>query len=286
MKFFRSRAGESCVVTGGAGGIGAASASLWLRCGGCAVIADVDAAAGAAFVARAPGPGRAVFVACDTRRREDLENAIAVAKCAYYVLLRIIILFFCFSLFLFPLLFSLLSSPLAVARPRLLLLFSFLCSRLSSPLAVARPQLFLRRREDLENAIAVATCAYYYCVLLSCFSLFLFPLLFLFSFLSSLLPSPWLTVARPQLFLLCFPPPLFFPIALARPLRRRAARERLWGGFGPPLFSWRVLIATWDGRRGVMACTVAPCSRLSYTLSLSLWSSPIFFSFFGSSSFL
>ena len=69
MKFFRSRAGESCVVTGGAGGIGAASASLWLRCGGCAVIADVDAAAGAAFVARAPGPGRAVFVACDPRRR-------------------------------------------------------------------------------------------------------------------------------------------------------------------------------------------------------------------------
>ena len=116
MKFFRSRAGESCVVTGGAGGIGAASASLWLRCGGCAVIADVDAAAGAAFVARAPGPGRAVFVPCDTRRREDLENAIAVAKCAYYVLLRIIILFFCFSLFLFPLLFSLLSSPLAVAH--------------------------------------------------------------------------------------------------------------------------------------------------------------------------
>jgi NADPH:quinone reductase-like Zn-dependent oxidoreductase len=92
---FRSRAGESCVVTGGAGGIGAASASLWLRCGGCAVIADVDAAAGAAFVARAPGPGRAVFVACDTRRREDLENAIAVATCAYYYC----VLLSCFSLF-------------------------------------------------------------------------------------------------------------------------------------------------------------------------------------------
>ena len=141
MKFFRSRAGESCVVTGGAGGIGAASASLWLRCGGCAVIADVDAAAGAAFVARAPGPGRAVFVACDARRREDLENAIAVAKCAYFVLLRIIS---CFSLFFFPLLF----------------LFSFLSSLLPSPWLV-----------------------------LGCFSSFLS------SVLASLLPSPWLVLS-------------------------------------------------------------------------------------------
>lgn len=79
MAVFRSREGESCVVTGGAGGIGAASASLWLSQGGSVVVADVDDEAGAAFVSRCPR-GRAVFVHCDTRRREDLQRAIQAAR--------------------------------------------------------------------------------------------------------------------------------------------------------------------------------------------------------------
>ena len=92
MDVFRSREGESCVVTGGAGGIGAASASLWLSQGGSVVIADVDDEAGAAFVSRCPR-GRAVFVHCDTRRREDLQRAIQAARklgrfCVPQVLLR------------------------------------------------------------------------------------------------------------------------------------------------------------------------------------------------------
>ena len=75
----RSRAGESCVITGGAGGIGAASAELWLRSGGCVVLADVDEDAGSAMAARGPD-GRVTFVRCDTRRREDLQQAIDAAR--------------------------------------------------------------------------------------------------------------------------------------------------------------------------------------------------------------
>ena len=70
-----SRVGQSCVITGGSGGIGQASAELWLQAGGSVVIADVNDSDGKAFAAL--HPGRTVFVHCDTRRREHLEAAIA-----------------------------------------------------------------------------------------------------------------------------------------------------------------------------------------------------------------
>jgi NAD(P)-dependent dehydrogenase (short-subunit alcohol dehydrogenase family) len=73
-----SRAGESCVITGGAGGIGKASALLWLQHGGTVVVADVDDQAGMSF--QNEYPRQIKFVHCDTRKRKDLELAIQTAK--------------------------------------------------------------------------------------------------------------------------------------------------------------------------------------------------------------
>ena len=73
-----SRKGESCVITGGAGGIGVASAQLWLEAGGNVVAADVDDQAGYLFEEQ--HPGRVKYIHCDTRIEEDLENAIQLAK--------------------------------------------------------------------------------------------------------------------------------------------------------------------------------------------------------------
>ena len=73
-----SRQGQTCVITGGAGGIGKASAILWLGAGGSCVIADVDDAAGLKF--QSEHPDRVKFVHCDTRRKEDLLVSIQTAK--------------------------------------------------------------------------------------------------------------------------------------------------------------------------------------------------------------
>lgn len=73
-----SRKNQSCVITGGAGGIGKASALLWLNEGGSVVVADVDDQAGLSF--EAEFPGRVKFVHCDTREQQHLELAIQTAK--------------------------------------------------------------------------------------------------------------------------------------------------------------------------------------------------------------
>lgn len=70
--------GQVAVITGGAGGIGWASALQWLMHGGKVVIADIQDDRGNALAAS--HPGSVVYVHCDTRRREDLENAAAAAS--------------------------------------------------------------------------------------------------------------------------------------------------------------------------------------------------------------
>ena len=74
-----SRVGESCVITGGAGGIGKAAAQMWLSEGGSVVVADVDDEAGKAF--EQEHPSQVKFIHCDTRNKDNLEHAIKTAKC-------------------------------------------------------------------------------------------------------------------------------------------------------------------------------------------------------------
>ena len=73
-----SRKGEVAVITGGAGGIGIASAEMWLEAGGKVVACDINDDAGEAFAAA--HPGHVVYVHCDTRKVEDLEAAAEEAK--------------------------------------------------------------------------------------------------------------------------------------------------------------------------------------------------------------
>ena len=58
-----SLAGQVAVITGGAGGIGWASAQEWLACGGQVVIADLPSQAEKAAELVAAHAGAAVFVA-------------------------------------------------------------------------------------------------------------------------------------------------------------------------------------------------------------------------------
>ena len=74
-----SLAGQVAVITGGSGGIGRASAELWLARGGLVVCADIDVASGEAFAAQHPS-GRVRFVRVDTRMREDVLRAIELAQ--------------------------------------------------------------------------------------------------------------------------------------------------------------------------------------------------------------
>ncbi len=60
-----SRSGESCVITGGAGGIGQAAAEVWLEAGGVVVCADVGDDSGRAV--EREDPGRVEYDHWDTR---------------------------------------------------------------------------------------------------------------------------------------------------------------------------------------------------------------------------
>ncbi|MFI0412052.1 SDR family oxidoreductase [Actinomadura sp. 3N508] len=67
--------GKVVLITGGANGIGAAVARRLARGGARVVLADVDAAAGAALAEELDG----VFVRCDVREPGDSEAAVAAA---------------------------------------------------------------------------------------------------------------------------------------------------------------------------------------------------------------
>ncbi|MFZ9491213.1 MAG: SDR family NAD(P)-dependent oxidoreductase, partial [Burkholderiaceae bacterium] len=55
--------GQVALITGGASGLGGASAKMWVDQGGLVLIADVNAALGEAF-AHSLGP-KARFISCD-----------------------------------------------------------------------------------------------------------------------------------------------------------------------------------------------------------------------------
>jgi NAD(P)-dependent dehydrogenase (short-subunit alcohol dehydrogenase family) len=66
---------QTVLVTGGASGLGGATAEMIVAAGGRVIIADVNDAAGRTAVARLGASGR--FVKTDVTRDEDVQNAIA-----------------------------------------------------------------------------------------------------------------------------------------------------------------------------------------------------------------
>ena len=70
--------GKVAVITGGAGGIGRASAELFVAAGASVVIADVADAAGQELAASLGG--RAVYAHCDVSQEADLNATIALAQ--------------------------------------------------------------------------------------------------------------------------------------------------------------------------------------------------------------
>lgn len=76
--------GLSAVVTGGAGGMGRATALLFAREGASVVVGDVDEAAGATLAEElGDAPGRIVFQRCDVSVEDDVVALIAAAERAF-----------------------------------------------------------------------------------------------------------------------------------------------------------------------------------------------------------
>src|SRR5688572_6752031 len=67
------------VITGGASGIGAATAALAVANGANVVIADVDDDAGRRLAGELAGDGHAVFAHCDVTQPAQVEAAMALA---------------------------------------------------------------------------------------------------------------------------------------------------------------------------------------------------------------
>ncbi len=73
--------GKVCLVTGGAGGIGRAAARSFCAEGASVIIADIDAAAGAAAEEEiTAGGGRAIFVQTDITVEESVAQTVACAR--------------------------------------------------------------------------------------------------------------------------------------------------------------------------------------------------------------
>jgi NAD(P)-dependent dehydrogenase (short-subunit alcohol dehydrogenase family) len=69
--------GKVAVITGGAGGMGRATACLFAREGARVVVGDVDEAAGATL---ADAPGEILFQSCDVSREADVAALVATAE--------------------------------------------------------------------------------------------------------------------------------------------------------------------------------------------------------------
>ena len=76
--------GKVAIVTGGASGIGRATALALAQAGASVVVADVNAEGGAETVSLIEqAGGRAAFVRCDVTSRDDLEATVAFAEETY-----------------------------------------------------------------------------------------------------------------------------------------------------------------------------------------------------------
>jgi meso-butanediol dehydrogenase/(S,S)-butanediol dehydrogenase/diacetyl reductase len=75
--------GKVAIVTGGASGIGRATAVLFCREGACVLIGDLDRERGPAVAASLGSAGRARFYAADLSRSEDAERLVASAVEAF-----------------------------------------------------------------------------------------------------------------------------------------------------------------------------------------------------------
>jgi NAD(P)-dependent dehydrogenase (short-subunit alcohol dehydrogenase family) len=76
--------GKIAIITGGASGIGRATALLFAQEGAAVVIADIDEASGKSVAREIESSGgQALFVACDVTRAEDCRRAVDAAVTAF-----------------------------------------------------------------------------------------------------------------------------------------------------------------------------------------------------------
>jgi NAD(P)-dependent dehydrogenase (short-subunit alcohol dehydrogenase family) len=72
------------LITGGASGIGRATAALFAQEGASVAVADIDAEQGESIVSEiGAAGGRAVFISCDVSRSEDCQQAVARTAAAF-----------------------------------------------------------------------------------------------------------------------------------------------------------------------------------------------------------